>query len=107
LVLYRIRYLLVAPVALMPFMTVGIFHWMVNIEGSPHTWDVAGPTLFVLAVLIDFWGFTLLGAVLGVRTALLRTNAGVVVMVVLGQLITADPDHALHPGANCHTQRGG
>jgi hypothetical protein len=89
--LYRVRYLLAALVALMPFLVVEVFHAELVLQAHlyyyapqpPTYWDGVGSALLALYVALGLWGLIFLGAAIGVHMALLSRDAGMAVVASL------------------------
>lgn len=91
---YQSRRWFAIMMALLPFMTVYVFYYFLEVDyavynyyyyntDTPGYWDIVGPTLWVLAIMLGLWGFTLLGVVFGVRMGIFRANAFNSVLVAL------------------------
>jgi hypothetical protein len=99
--LYRMRYVYVIVVGLMPFMIVKAFHMYLSVDATTHAyyyhrpsyWDAVGPTLGTLAVVLGLWGMNLLAAAVGVMRALLQRSIGLAVVAapVMVLMITICP----------------
>ncbi len=88
--LYRMRYALALMVAFTPFLVVETFLLFITlrtivtyypITGGPAYWEIVTPTLTALVILIGLWGTTVLGAAVGVQTALARQYTAVAALV--------------------------
>ncbi|MBN1565931.1 MAG: hypothetical protein JXA10_18970 [Anaerolineae bacterium] len=107
--LHGLRYALIGLVGIMPLLVIKVFHWRMVFElqyqnrfrgyyggqnyAAPSASEIIMPTLLALGLLLAVWGLTLLGAAVGVRSALLsrRTEMAIavapfsVLMTVFGQ----------------------
>jgi hypothetical protein len=80
--LYRGRYFLMLLVALTPFLVIETFLLFIVLETliiyytliTPTYWEIVTPALAALMILVGLWGATLLGAAVGVQSALTRRH---------------------------------
>jgi hypothetical protein len=98
--LYRLRYVLMALIGLMPLIIVETFHWFLVIDltissliyygtvPTPPTWgEVVWPTLFGIVIILSLWSMTILAAALGVQAAVSRRYASAAVIVAPGSVL--------------------
>jgi len=92
--LFRMRYGLALMIAFMPLLVVEMFFLFIAIEtmvyyygpGAPTYWGIVTPTLAVLVILVGLWGMTVLGAAVGVQTALARRHVATAALVAPASL---------------------
>jgi hypothetical protein len=87
--LYRVRYALVAVIALMPFLVIEMLRlfvmWgalMVHYHyDSPSRGDIITPTLYALVIVCGLWGMNVLAAAVGVQAAMVRRHTSMAILV--------------------------
>jgi hypothetical protein len=99
--LYRMRLVYLVLVTLMPVLVVGVFFLFLSVSSvfyyydpvAPSYWEVVGPTLFALALILELWGMNLLGAAVGVRMGLLRrsTSLSIIAAPLIILIVMACP----------------
>ena len=80
--LFRMRLVYLVLVIVMPVLVVEAFFALVTIDvpayyyllNEPPYWEIVGPTLVAVAIIVDLWIMNLLGAAVGVRAGVLQSR---------------------------------
>lgn len=87
--LYRLRYALVAVIALMPYLVIEMFRlfvmwgaFLIHYQYDPPSRsDIITPTLYSLVIVCGLWGMNVLAAAVGVQAAMYRRHTSIAILV--------------------------